>query len=161
MQLSQDGFPKITLHDLEEICSGAYQLKCAEGYAHEHILRHSQSQYTFQMHRDCNDLLRIHIHSKHSNTTKYTAYIQFNNVRPLKIQSFCTCPVGQRTIGCCAHAASVIWYLGYARYAPSSEIHKPQLLANIITSNTFNSPQVPQSAINRGSRLVSVARQVN
>ena len=29
----------------------------------------------------------------------------------------CSCPCGLRTIGCCAHVASLIWYLAYARHA--------------------------------------------
>lgn len=31
---------------------------------------------------------------------------------------YCECKVGPRTVGCCAHVASVLWYLGYARNQP-------------------------------------------
>lgn len=29
---------------------------------------------------------------------------------------YCTCKIGARTLGCCSHVASVIWYLGYRRH---------------------------------------------
>ena len=29
---------------------------------------------------------------------------------------FCTCKCGARTVGCCAHICSVVWFLGYARH---------------------------------------------
>ncbi|KAJ8676789.1 hypothetical protein QAD02_012576 [Eretmocerus hayati] len=32
---------------------------------------------------------------------------------------YCQCKNGARTIGCCAHVMSVIWFLGHARYFPS------------------------------------------
>ncbi len=28
---------------------------------------------------------------------------------------YCKCKCGARTVGCCAHICSVIWYLGYGR----------------------------------------------
>lgn len=31
---------------------------------------------------------------------------------------YCDCKVGAKTVGCCAHVASVLWYLGYARNHP-------------------------------------------
>lgn len=35
---------------------------------------------------------------------------------------FCTCETGSRTVGCCSHVMTVIWYPGYAQY---NEIHVP------------------------------------
>ncbi|KAJ8687901.1 hypothetical protein QAD02_023696 [Eretmocerus hayati] len=32
---------------------------------------------------------------------------------------YCQCKNGARTIGCCAHVMSVLWFLGYARYVPN------------------------------------------
>ena len=32
---------------------------------------------------------------------------------------YCTCQSGARTLGSCAHAASILWYLGYARHQPN------------------------------------------
>ena len=30
----------------------------------------------------------------------------------------CTCPAGVRVVGCCAHVASILWYLSFARFHP-------------------------------------------
>ncbi|GFW36955.1 uncharacterized protein TNCV_5018541 [Trichonephila clavipes] len=32
------------------------------------------------------------------------------------IEWYCHCKVGARVVGCCAHVASVLWYLGYWRH---------------------------------------------
>jgi len=34
---------------------------------------------------------------------------------------YCRCKTGSRTVGCCSHIASVIYYLGYARYLDTPE----------------------------------------
>ncbi|CAM4848298.1 unnamed protein product, partial [Rotaria magnacalcarata] len=31
---------------------------------------------------------------------------------------YCTCPNGSRVVGCCAHIASIIYYLSFGRYNP-------------------------------------------
>ncbi|GFU42507.1 hypothetical protein TNCV_4556301 [Trichonephila clavipes] len=33
-----------------------------------------------------------------------------------KIELYCQCKVGARVVGCYAHVASVLWYLGYWRH---------------------------------------------
>ncbi|VDI18451.1 Hypothetical predicted protein [Mytilus galloprovincialis] len=33
---------------------------------------------------------------------------------------YCTCKSGARVVGCCAHVASVLWYLGYQRLEQQS-----------------------------------------
>ena len=32
------------------------------------------------------------------------------------MEYFCTCEAGKRTVGCCSHVMTIIWYLGYAQY---------------------------------------------
>ena len=32
--------------------------------------------------------------------------------------NYCTCQSGSRTFCTCAHVASILWYLGYARHQP-------------------------------------------
>lgn len=32
------------------------------------------------------------------------------------VEYCCNCLVGRRTIGCCAHVMTLVWYLGWARY---------------------------------------------
>lgn len=33
---------------------------------------------------------------------------------------YCVCKTGARVVGVCAHVASVLWYLGYARHKQDS-----------------------------------------
>ncbi|CAF1581012.1 unnamed protein product [Didymodactylos carnosus] len=40
---------------------------------------------------------------------------KFYENQPIK-SWYCQCPAGERTCGCCAHVACVIWYLAYARH---------------------------------------------
>jgi hypothetical protein len=52
-------------------------------------------------------------------------------VRPI-IDWYCTCKiVGTRVVSCCAHIASVLWFLGYVRHQNNtipSNIRNHQLL---------------------------------
>lgn len=52
------------------------------------------------------------------------------------VEYFCTCETGSRTVGCCSHVMTVIWYLGYGQY---NEIHIPN--ANI-TNVSITIPKI-------------------
>lgn len=43
---------------------------------------------------------------------------------------YCQCKNGQRTLGCCSHIMTVIWYFGFARYTDDLK-HPAQFLNNI------------------------------
>lgn len=64
-------------------------------------------------------MLRTRIQSRHKNNTKYNSYIAYStnkdDTNPIK-DWYCTCKTGTRTVGCCSHVASVIYYLSNARY---------------------------------------------
>ncbi len=66
------------------------------------------------------DLVRAVLKSRHIGAKKYTIWVQFkeDGATPQeKIPGWvCSCKCGLRTLGCCAHIASVIWYLAYARH---------------------------------------------
>lgn len=32
------------------------------------------------------------------------------------IEYYCTCESGARTVGCCSHVMTIVWYLGYGQY---------------------------------------------
>ncbi len=54
-----------------------------------------------------------------TNQTKYNTCVTYrNNVKNIDgIQEWmCTCKSGKRTVGCCSHVASVIYYLSNGRY---------------------------------------------
>ena len=68
-------------------------------------------------------LLRARLKSRHSESTKYRTVLKYNPMPLHAAQSndsqsekifgwYCTCKVGARTVGMCAHAASILWYYG-------------------------------------------------
>lgn len=64
-------------------------------------------------------LLRGKIHSRHISSKVYFVYILVDSSqvgRQAIVEYCCNCIVGRRTIGCCAHVMTIIWYLSYARY---------------------------------------------
>ncbi|VVC90380.1 unnamed protein product [Leptidea sinapis] len=64
-------------------------------------------------------LLRAKIKSRHSSGKTYFVFIvteRGNRGGEAIISYYCNCIVGLRTVGCCSHVMSIIWYLGYARH---------------------------------------------
>ena len=118
-------FPK---HDYNTIVNtitlGTYQLKQASSYIHENF--DDNGDKLFEVYTDKANifgdnihLLRTRIQSRHSNNTKYNAYITYSSdnrdKNPIK-DWYCTCKTGKRTVGTCSHVSSVIYYLSNARY---------------------------------------------
>ncbi|XP_015790323.1 uncharacterized protein LOC107367154 [Tetranychus urticae] len=128
-------FPVLTLNQLMHFTLGSYQIKQAYGYYAEHVS--SNGGFFIQVYKDILRpldlsgtniqavdpvLIRARIQSRHVNAAKYLAYVLYDKHAPLNIHYICTCKNGMRTIGCCAHIATVIWYLGYARHQESIKI---------------------------------------
>ncbi|CAK1587675.1 unnamed protein product [Parnassius mnemosyne] len=122
--------PVLTYSDLILIACGTYQLKQARSYYGEHI--RFNGSYRIEV---CNDhrssimeginlspscsLLRARIASRHISRKIYFIYILIsgNDTGRSAIKKYCcNCIVGRRTVGCCAHVMTVIWYLGWARH---------------------------------------------
>ena len=79
-------------------------------------------------------LLRGRIKSRHISSRMYFVYILVDSCvsgRDAIIQYYCTCIVGKRTVGCCAHTMSIIWYLGWARHQ-GSQLPPAQFLDNVL-----------------------------
>lgn len=68
---------------------------------------------------------------------EYQTFVEYddkNNGYHSILGYYCNCQVGTRTIGCCSHVASVIYYLSYGRY---QEIEDPaNTLSNLLTEFT-------------------------
>ena len=60
--------------------------------------------------------MRAKIQSPHKNSTSYDVWIQYSANEILGW--YCTCPADARVVGCCAHVASILWYLSFARFHP-------------------------------------------
>uniref|UniRef100_A0A2H1WRG1 SFRICE_032285 n=1 Tax=Spodoptera frugiperda TaxID=7108 RepID=A0A2H1WRG1_SPOFR len=139
-------FPLLSYEDLILIACGTYQLKQARSYYGEHI--RFDGSYTVEVCREAHLsnlreelslsentwLLRGKIQSRHVSRKIYYVYILINpndNGREAILQYCCNCIVGRRTVGCCAHIMTIIWYLGWARY--QSNIEPPaQFLDNLL-----------------------------
>ncbi len=111
-------FPALSLEYIKELTFGIYQLKQAKSYTQEHL--NENGLYEFEFIPEKRDLVKIKLISRHLSNTIYTLFIQYdisNKNEPIKAY-YCDCKAGARTIGCCAHIASALWYMGFAKYNP-------------------------------------------
>lgn len=77
-----------------------------------------------------NYLIRGRIKSRHVSSRTYYTYLLLSNdvQRANTLEAIvgycCSCLVGRRTVGCCAHIMTIVWYLSWGRYndvyAPAS-----------------------------------------
>lgn len=118
---------------MDSVACGTYQLKQARSYYGEHIRNGS---YSIEVCRDRSNnlleglnsadnctLLRARIQSRHISHKIYFIYILINanEIGRNAIKQYCcNCIAGRRTVGCCAHVMTIIWYLSWARYESNS-----------------------------------------
>lgn len=137
-------FPRLTIEQLKRFALGTYQLKQARSYYGEHIRQ--DGTYVVEINESIeedlplvlgvnNYLLRGRVKSRHVSSRTYYTYLLMNtneeNANTLNAISgyCCSCLVGNRTVGCCAHIMTVTWYLSWGRH---NDIHAPaQFLDNI------------------------------
>ena len=94
-----------------------YQIKQAKSYAYEHL--DNKGDYSYSVSKISQGLIRAQLQSRHVSSEQYFVYIQYDDLSEgcNKIKEwYCQCRTGARTVGMCAHIASVIWYLGYGRH---------------------------------------------
>ena len=65
------------------------------------------------MQHGAEDIILLRFRSAHKSCSYYT-YVQFTSAQI--IAWYCTCRAGPRTVGCCSHVATAIWYLSYERH---------------------------------------------
>jgi len=99
---------------------GVYQLKRARSYAEEHsgTTQLTDSDVNFPIEecikRGNEEIIRLRFRSAHRSSGVYNTYVQFDSKQVLAW--YCTCAAGARTVGCCSHVATAIWFLGYERH---------------------------------------------
>jgi len=129
-------FPQLTEADLRLITLGHYQLRHAQSYYAEHVK--ATGAYEVQVCRHQGPLSRSHGHtaddpmlirgkiqSRFRSSAQHFVYILIDRAEEGidSVSSYtCSCAQGLRTVGCCAHIATVLWYLGYARHLPEIPI---------------------------------------
>jgi len=128
MDASSVLFPRLDLDYLRTITCGTYQISLAPGYIAEHLS--DDGDYEVWLYQHSPDLLRCQIHSRHKSQTKYNVWIRFtvspDVEAPIK-DYYCQCPVGERTMGMCAHISSILYYLGYYRTLENPRPLQPQV----------------------------------
>lgn len=113
-------FPELTYEDLILFTLGTYHLRIARSYCHEHL--RPNGLYILELYRQLIDdkvLMRGRIQSRHVRNKQYYCYILVNPARQGREsieQYYCSCIHGRRTVGSCAHIASIIYYLSWARH---------------------------------------------
>lgn len=118
------GFPRLTLDYLRELTVGVYQVRLSPAYIQDKILRQNAQEIEFDGRLQEPGFLRARAFSRYSGANRYQIFIAFvdniqeeeNNEDDLILSYYCTCKAGARTLGTCAHVASILWYLGYARF---------------------------------------------
>lgn len=114
-------FPKLDLEYLQTVTCGTYQLKLAPGYIEEHMT--TDGDYEVWVYQHSADLIRGQIRSRHKSQVKYNVWIRYDildNTDPIK-DYYCICTAGRRTVGMCAHTASIIYFLGYMAHQSTVE----------------------------------------
>ncbi|KAK3096289.1 hypothetical protein FSP39_025378 [Pinctada imbricata] len=107
-------FPTYTEDEIRELTLGVYQVKMAKCYSQEHVSE--DGVYDISIDNVNDDLLSAKIQSRHTSAKQYKCWIGYFDGA---VQSwYCKCKSGSRVVGCCAHIASVIWYMSYSRHLP-------------------------------------------
>lgn len=148
-------FPRISLKEMRLFIGfGIYQVEQAKRYTILHMRKNSGvfeskmcdadlvRRYFYHQIQD-NELklpalVIANLSSRHRSNVKYETVVFFDNARvgPAAIISYCCgCLNGQRTVGCCSHVMTIIYYFGHARHLEKIPEISPQLnylLENIV-----------------------------
>jgi len=123
-------FPHLTLEYLRDLTVGTYQLHLAPSYIQDARQRERPNEIHLDQENNLENLIRIRLFSRFRNATKYQLWIEYNNNTILGY--YCTCKSGARTVGTCAHVASITWLLGYARHAENIQYPTTKLLDHVL-----------------------------
>ena len=81
--------------------------------------------------KEQSDLLKAKIQSRHKNSVSYDVWIRYSTQEVLGW--YCTCPAGARVVGSCAHCASIMWYLAFARHNKEQLTQESSSFLNSLT----------------------------
>ncbi|XP_062566452.1 uncharacterized protein LOC134228771 [Saccostrea cucullata] len=103
-------FPRLDEEEIRNLTCGVYQLKLCPSYVQEYL----DGDVNILLHKEFPGLIRVKLQSRHISSKMYLLWIQFteSNITAW----YCRCRAGARVVGVCSHIASVIWYLGFAKY---------------------------------------------
>ncbi len=133
--LTRSCFPRLTIETLQQLTFGVYQLHQAKSYTSEHLSE--DGKYIMFVGREWQDMICVRMKSRHVSSKAYHIWVQFetNSINGW----YCTCPNGTRTVGCCAHIAAALWFLGYSRH------HKDVKLLKSWPKNLLNAAELDEA----------------
>ncbi|KYN12423.1 hypothetical protein ALC57_15406 [Trachymyrmex cornetzi] len=113
-------FPHLTLNYLQDLTLGVYQLFLAPSYIQDSLLRQN-NVFEVDLRAQEQGFARFRLFSRFRNAASHHQFISYNPNEENQLQEensilgyYCTCKTGARTLGTCAHIASILWYLGFA-----------------------------------------------
>lgn len=150
-------FPVMEMSDLIFFCLGIYQIKQARSYYGEHIRANGTFLVEISESLEITNvpgvmsshetvLLRGRIRSRHQSNKVYYTYVlikltESNNWEERICEYYCSCIIGKRTVGSCAHVMTIIWYLGWARHQ-NNILPPAQFLDDIIVREDVENEEV-------------------
>lgn len=119
--------PQLSYLDLLYISLGKYQIKQAESYCQEHIKHNDSTFVVFALPEDLTlsffeelyiegkspILLLAQLNSRFRSRKTYNAFVLIDknsNAENAVLSYCCECYVGLRTVGCCSHVMTVLWF---------------------------------------------------
>ncbi|XP_061170430.1 uncharacterized protein LOC133179753 [Saccostrea echinata] len=133
-------FPALSEEDVRQLTFGTYQIRQANSYIREHI--DETGQYAIDVSYVESDLIHCRIQSRHTSSTLYNLWIRFTI--SAVTSWYCQCKSGARTLGCCAHICSVIWYLGYHRHQ-CNKIEKDRYMSSVDDAGQYQTDNDDES----------------
>lgn len=125
-------FPNLQYADLKSISLGVYQINQSKLYAYDHIRLNNNQFILYTFPEECSTfwedfktqnrkpvLLMINIKSRFVSARKYRAFVLYDANKQgadTILGYYCSCKNGLRTVGCCSHTMTIIYYLGFAQY---------------------------------------------
>ena len=105
------GFHELDEEQLRSLTCGTYQLKLSSSYMHEHV----DGDCNFHVHEGEENLIRVRIQSRHVSAKTDLLWKRYYAI---EIESwYFQCRAGARVVRACSHVASMLWFLGSARYS--------------------------------------------
>jgi len=111
-------FPQLSIEDFETITLVVYQTGLAKRYTKLHM--DALSNFESLINTEFPGVVRAKMESRFSGAKKtHNVWIEYD---PSKsgvnaiTGYYCKCKQGARTVGCCSHSCSVMWFLGHQRH---------------------------------------------
>lgn len=125
-------FPKFNEKQLKQFSLGNYSIKQAVSYTAD-ILKKKKVFPIYQLpsvhvksifgeicenkHFEKPMLIFTKMDSRFRSSTVHDVYMLYNAIKTNReFLYYCTCQHGRRTVGCCCHVMTIVYYFGYARH---------------------------------------------